>query len=315
MEKLKDRVLFKICSENSFSKNEIQGVLKNQVYQQPKDWKVFLEYLFLSLGVGFTTAGVVFFFAFNWDIIPDFVKLGTIQLLIISSITAAYFLKIKPNFKKILLTASCVLVGVLFAVFGQIYQTGANAYDFFLGWTIFISLWVIVVNFNPLWCIYLVLINTTLFLYTEQVANWEIATCFNWLTTCNFLALIALHFTPKINLSNWLFNILTTYVIGLSSIGVIGAIFENWHIACSISLIIYFSILFSSIWHAIKTQNKLIIALTGLSLICFISALILKITDFFDIGIFILLSFIAVIGTAITIQVIQKLDKQWNHGK
>src|SRR5690606_13169214 len=55
--------------------------------------------------------------------------------------------------------------------FGQVYQTGANAFDFFLVWTLCISLWVLISNFAPLWLLYLVLINTTFLLYYNQEAN------------------------------------------------------------------------------------------------------------------------------------------------
>ena len=42
------------------------------------------------------------------------------------------------------------LIGTLFAVFGQIYQTGADAYDLFLGWTLFTILWAVAIRFAPL---------------------------------------------------------------------------------------------------------------------------------------------------------------------
>ncbi|WP_315814113.1 hypothetical protein [Paraflavitalea speifideaquila] len=50
-----------------------------------------------------------------------------------------------------MLTAAAVLLGVLMAVFGQVYQTGANAYDLFLSWTIAITLWVVIANFALLY--------------------------------------------------------------------------------------------------------------------------------------------------------------------
>ena len=106
-------------------------------------WQKFFRLFFISLGVGFTVSGIVFFFAYNWADLNKFIKIGLIEALIITTISLVLFLRININTRNIILTGASVLVGVLFAVFGQIYQTGANAYDFFLVWTIFVTLWVV----------------------------------------------------------------------------------------------------------------------------------------------------------------------------
>lgn len=97
------------------------------------------------------------------------------------------------------LTGAAMLVGVLFAVFGQIYQTGANAYDFFLAWTLFVVLWVVVFNFAPLWLLFLTLVNTTFVLYTQQVArDWDEIFIVTLLFVFNALALILAITLPKL---------------------------------------------------------------------------------------------------------------------
>ncbi|ULT43759.1 DUF2157 domain-containing protein [Niabella defluvii] len=96
------------------------------------------------------------------------------EALILITTGLVFLPKLNTDTRSIILTGAAALVGVLFAVFGQVYQTGANAYDFFLAWVIFISLWVWVSNFAALWLLYLLLVNTTIVLYAEQVAqNWQ----------------------------------------------------------------------------------------------------------------------------------------------
>ena len=161
-----------IAQHSNWSEQHIANVLKKNIYNDKESWQKFLRLFFFSLGVGFTTAGVIFFFAYNWADLHKFVKIGLIESLIIISTFIILFSKISLEIKNILLTAGSILVGVLFAVFGQIYQTGANAYDFFLGWTLSIGIWVFVSNFAPLWLVFIALINTTLILYAQQVANY-----------------------------------------------------------------------------------------------------------------------------------------------
>ena len=116
-------------------------------------------------------AGVIFFFAFNWDDIHKFVKLGLVVTLLLGCMIPVLFLKLKPLYKHILLTTSSVLIGVSFAVYGQIYQTGADAYDFFLGWTIFVTLWVLSTRFSALWLLFFTLTTVTTILYFDQELN------------------------------------------------------------------------------------------------------------------------------------------------
>ena len=53
-----------IISQNSNWRTEgISAFLSQHVYNDVSSWKKFLQVLLLTLGLGFSTAGVVFFFA------------------------------------------------------------------------------------------------------------------------------------------------------------------------------------------------------------------------------------------------------------
>ena len=160
-----------ISRHSNLTASTIKNLLQNQVYNDRSAWIKFLKLFFISLGVGFTVSGILFFFAYNWADLHKFAKLGLVQGLLIAATLTAVFSKLSQDIKHILLTGSAILIGVLFAVYGQIYQTGANAYDFFLGWTLFTVIWAVIANYAVLWVLFILLINTTIFLYAEQVAD------------------------------------------------------------------------------------------------------------------------------------------------
>src|SRR5690606_14311902 len=150
-----------------------------------------------------------------------------------------------------------ILVGVLFAVFGQIYQTGANAYDFFLAWTAFVTLWVIVANFTPLWLLYLILINTTFILYAEQVAkDWSEVFVFTFLFIINSTALITAMLLAKYkkiaNVPNWFLNIIALASVTYATIGIVIGIFDTYQISFLLLILIASIAFVWGIWHGLK---------------------------------------------------------------
>ena len=159
----------RILTEHSnASRSNVQGLLQTHIYNDGSQWRQFLKLLLLALGVGFFASGVIFFFAYNWADLHKFAKLGLAQGLLVAMVLWAVFSKGKPVIKNTVLTGASLLVGALFALFGQIYQTGADAYDFFLGWTLFIVVWIVVSDFAPLWVLFVILFNTTMVLFIEQ---------------------------------------------------------------------------------------------------------------------------------------------------
>jgi uncharacterized membrane protein len=125
-----------ITSYSNWTEQGVDKALKDHIFSNVASWRSFLRFLFLALGVGFTTAGIIFFFAYNWADLHKFAKIGIMEGLVIITTLIVVLTGWKPIVKNVILTGTTFLVGGMIAVFGQIYQTGANAYDFFLGWTI-----------------------------------------------------------------------------------------------------------------------------------------------------------------------------------
>jgi len=131
-------------------------------------WRWFLDYLLLVLGAAMGVAGIFFFFAYNWNGLPRFAKLGLLELLVTLSAVVAIRMKLKGHPALITLTAAALLTGGLLAVYGQIYQIGADSYQLFLTWALLITGWVIVSDYTLLWVIWLVLVNLALSFFWRQ---------------------------------------------------------------------------------------------------------------------------------------------------
>lgn len=136
-----------------------------------KNWGLWAARLLLVLGVALILSGIVYFFAFNWAKITPAMKLSSIEMAIFICLAVSFFYGLQKLSGKILLLSASVLVGVFLAVFGQIYQTGADAYSLFLMWALLILPWVLISDFAALWSVWLVISNIFLILYWDQAIS------------------------------------------------------------------------------------------------------------------------------------------------
>lgn len=301
-----------IARNSDIPADETHQLLKTHVYTNSLDWKKFLQLFSLSAGTGFVVFGIVFFFAYNWADLHKFVKLGLIAALLLTATTIALLPTVKALIQKIALTFAVAFIGVLFAVYGQIYQTGANAYDFFLAWTIFATLWVVVGNFSPLWLIYLVLLNTSLVLYAEQVAeNWSEILVYTLLAVLNALFYIIATRFFKEKTPIWLLHTVGLAIAFCATIGVIIGVFESFKIEFLFILLIAASLFGGGIWYGLTSKSSYLLAIIPFCIIAICSALMFKISNhelmFFAVSLF-------VIGSVtFTIKNLFNLQKKWAH--
>lgn len=150
-----------------------EGVMENLGLH--RRWSHWGNLLLLCLGVGLLLAGIVFFIAYNWLTMPKALKLGGLQVLTVVCAIAAWQRGLHVLSGRAFLFAACVLVGVFLAAFGQVYQTGADAYELFRGWALLTLIWVIASRAPAHWMLWLVVTNLWIYLYWEQVVayRWE----------------------------------------------------------------------------------------------------------------------------------------------
>jgi len=140
--------------------------------QQCRDapfWHGWAMRALLVLGAAHFLAGVVFFFAYNWEDLAPFAKFAILQSAILLSFVAALVLRLERPAGQAMLIASSVFTGVLFAVVGQVYQTGADAWELFVAWSVLILPWVFASKSAAHWLFWIVICLTAASLYGEQV--------------------------------------------------------------------------------------------------------------------------------------------------
>ena len=311
-----DRDDIHIISRNSnWSAPGVHKALKDHVYNDKPAWQQFLKLLFISLGIGFTMAGIVFFFAYNWDSLHKFVKIGLIEGLVIALILVIIFSKINHTVKNILLTGASILMGVLMAVFGQVYQTGANAYDLFLGWTLAITAWVIVANFAPLWLVFITLINSTIILYAQQVANnWTDVLIFLLLFLLNSIflsgALLLAKYKPAARQPSWLLIILALAAVTMATLGMIAGIIGNEGSPAILVLVLAIAIIYAMAFrYGLQQKSLFYLAVISFSIIVIISTVLVDLSDDAPMLLF---TFLFIIGsTAFLVKKLIDTQKKW----
>lgn len=136
-------------------------------------WRLWIGRLLSTTGGSLILAAILYFYAFNWAALTPVMKLGSVQLAIALCLLAALALDTHKPAGQYLLTAAAFLVGVFLAVFGQIYQTGADAYQLFVAWAVFIAGWTVVGRNAPLWALWLLVANVGIALWLKQEFRWN----------------------------------------------------------------------------------------------------------------------------------------------
>ena len=129
------------------------------------DWRRWLDRALLILGTALLCAGVIVFFAFNWVALHKFTKFGLLAALLT---LLAGFASLRPTDDmagRAALGGAQIMSGVLMAVIGQTYQTGADAWQLFALWTLLALPWALAARAAPHWWIVLVVGNVALLRY------------------------------------------------------------------------------------------------------------------------------------------------------
>lgn len=316
MKNIQRRFIYFLLQQRLIDTEVLSSVLRDKVYAGKKEMEQFLKYFLLALGACSLVAGIVFFFAFNWDALHKFFKLGIIMLCLLVAVSLALVLHRRPLLKQVSLMAAAVLVGVLFAVFGQVYQTGADAYDFFLAWTIFIALWVWVSNFAPMWLFFIGLINVTVYLYYDQVIGIGYPPVhFTLLFLVNVLLLVTgillkekLH---KTWITHWSLYLLSIVVVYIGTIGTIVFIVEQFKLELFILAICVACVYSLAIWYGFSRKNIFYLTIISLSLIIITAAWLIQSSS--SAAMFLIVAIMLVGAVTITIVKLMELRNKWLH--
>lgn len=181
------------------------------------EWGRWVSQMLLLVGGSLILSGIIYFFAFNWAALSSFWKFTALESSLLVCIVAALVTGLEKTVGKVWITAASILVGVSLAVFGQVYQTGADSYLLFTYWALFTLSFAVVARFIPLWGIWIVIVNTASVLYWLQEVHPSgdmSYLIFPILTALNGFFLILREIIPRSD-SHWLQSELARVLLGL----------------------------------------------------------------------------------------------------
>ncbi|MGD9850419.1 MAG: DUF2157 domain-containing protein [Nitrospirales bacterium] len=176
-----------------------------KVTPESKGWWTFFDSLLLWLGgLALAFAGI-FFIAYNWDELGRFAKFGMVEGFMVLAIV--FYCKFAKHslVSRVLLLIATISLGVLLALFGQTYQTGADSWQLFFNWALLMLPWALIGSFPAIWIVWVALMNISIVLYHQTFRGafwvlWSSDTGMWWLTFFfNTFVLIIWEFLAK----NW----------------------------------------------------------------------------------------------------------------
>ena len=129
----------------------------------------YIDRFLTAIGAALIVAGVALFFAWNWADLGAMTKFALIEGGMVAAVVSAWRLGLDSVAGRASLLAAAFLTGTLLAVFGQVYQTGADPYGLFLAWAILILPWAVIGRQAGIWMLIQMLLNLTVIMYYTQV--------------------------------------------------------------------------------------------------------------------------------------------------
>jgi len=184
-----------------------------------------IERVLLGLGVALVLAGIVAFFAFNWDGLAPRYKFALLEAGIVASGVVAWRWWGRPAGHAGSMAAS-VLVGVLLAVIGQVYPSGAPWHQLFGWWLLLVLGWAVSTRFAGNALLALTLVNATWIAFCADVLfDQQHTLVVTGTVVINAVALAMLEWSKERG-ATWLAPAWATRLVGLAVLlgGVISAI-------------------------------------------------------------------------------------------
>lgn len=186
-----------------------------------------IKNFFLSFSVIFFIAAFTSFTAFNWKIMNNFQKLAIPAGLIILGLCFFVILK-EEKYKNIALFFSCFTIGTLFAIYGQVYQTGANTWILFRNWGFFLIIPLFFTALSSIALLFIVVISLATYFYLEFY--FSVSQAFFMSTLISAFAVISYPFFSKklkFEFSNFFYNSLLIPFYIIFNISGIFLIFDS----------------------------------------------------------------------------------------
>ncbi|AMD02248.1 DUF2157 domain-containing protein [Halomonas chromatireducens] len=174
------RELVALIERGAISREQVaRAVALSGLHPSGRAWGVFLDRLLLWLGTLSLASALLFLVAYNWADMGRWLRFGLVQAALVAAIGVYWWAEgrgpvdegraddgvVVNIVARAALTTASLLLGVLLALFGQVYQTGADPWQLFFFWAVLMLPWAVVARFDALWVLWLGLLNLSLLLY------------------------------------------------------------------------------------------------------------------------------------------------------
>ncbi|MEP3892029.1 MAG: DUF4401 domain-containing protein [Hellea sp.] len=122
----------------------------------------------LAIAVGHILSGIIFFFAFNWNDLSGMAKFSIVGGGIAACLLAWVIAKLDSPAGQAFGIGATVLVGVMFAVLGQVYQTPAMIHTPFLFWAALTLPFALASRNLAHWTVWLVILTVAVTSYANS---------------------------------------------------------------------------------------------------------------------------------------------------
>ena len=258
-----------------------------------------IKKFFLLFSVVFLIAGVTSFTTYNWANMSNIEKLAVPSVLIVVGLGAYLFLE-KEIYKNLAIFFSSFMIGTLFAVYGQVYQTGADTWILFRNWAIFLIIPIVATGYYSLMTLFSIVIAISTSFYLDLYLSGGIVP---FLSSLIFgVILIVYPFLQKrfnFKFNNIFYNIMIGifYICFIAS-GFAAVVSNNYSLLAIIIYLLFVGGVYSIAYIQLKKITIKILSITALGF--FGVAFIVKMIEnifFGDLTAYILLSLLVIIGT------------------
>ena len=268
-----------------------------------------IKKFFLIFSIVFLIAGITSFTAYNWATMSNVEKLAVPSVLIIAGLLAYLFLE-KEIYKNLAIFFSSFMIGTLFAVYGQVYQTGADVWILFRNWAIFLIIPMVVTGYYSVMTLFSIVVAISTSFYLDLYLSGAIVP---FLSSLIFgIILMVYPFLQKrfnFKFNNIFYNtMIGIFYICFMTSGFAAIIVDNYSFIALILYIAFVGGIYLVGCGQLKKITVKIFSITALGFfgVAFIMKMIKNIF-FTNVTVYILLSLLVIIGTITAI--VKSVDK------
>ena len=272
-----------------------------------------IKKFFLLFSVIFLIAGVTSFTAYNWASMSNVEKLAIPSVLIVAGLVAYLFLE-KEIYKNLAIFFSSFMIGTLFAVYGQVYQTGADVWILFRNWAIFLIIPMVATGYYSVMTLFSIIVAIATSFYLDLYLSGAIIP---FLSSLIFgIILIVYPFLQKsfkFKFNNVFYNtMIGIFYICFMASGSIAINEDDYGFIAIILYLAFVGVVYLVGYGQLKKITVKVLSITSLGVfgVAFIMRM-MKNIFYTDITLYILLSLLVIIGTiAGVVKSVSKLENQ-----